>query len=249
MTTLSTKSRKKPDACDISRCRQREQLTIVEDPVHGRLKLCSTHLEQYNGEAKVTPPPAAPAADPMPVHETVLAAVEPVRAEAAAQLVQLAEIKITSQPGVEAAGKFLQQVKGKAKTLETERTKVTKPLLEAKRTVDGWFKPAKEALNMLEAHLKSAINTYLREQEAARLAALQAGDHEGALATEQPTLPAGVQQRTIWKWRVTDPALVPDEYKVIDSAKVTAQVNEHKGNTAIPGIEAYADTSIASGST
>jgi hypothetical protein len=143
------------------------------------------------------------------------------------------------------AGELLKQTKAKYKSLESERTKVTKPLLDAKRDIDDWFKPAKQALSALEGVLKSAIDGFITAQEQKRLEALQLGNHQEALATEQPVLPSGISTRTVWRFNVVDPTKVPREYLAVDMAKVQAHVTEHQSATAIPGIEAYPDTSVA----
>ncbi len=249
---LNLKKRRKPDACDVMRCRQRDHLVIVEDGV----KLCPNHLAEYNADDDAPAPvPAGVAAyeigeapsDAVAVSQSaVLATVEPVRAEAVAQFDQLAAIEITTQGALDSAGAFLQDVKGRAKALEQQRTSVTKPLLDAKRNIDAWFKPAKEALGKLESHLKSAISGYVTAQEQARLAALQAGEHEQALAVEQPTLPTGIQTRTIWRFEIEDAALIPREYLVPDAAKIAAHVNAYKSQSQIPGVRAYPDTGVSS---
>lgn len=48
--------------------------------------------------------------------------------------------------------------------------------------------------------------------------------------------------RTEWKWRVVDPALVPDQYKVIDDKAVTQVVKGLKERTQIPGIKVFSVT-------
>ncbi len=58
---------------------------------------------------------------------------------------------------------------------------------------------------------------------------------------------AGVATREVWKFTVTDPALVPREYCVVDEAKIRKVVAALKGDTTIPGVRVYAEKSIAAG--
>jgi len=256
----SLKKRPKLGNCDISRCRVRENITVIDTP-NGGVQLCTPHLNEYGNVLAGVPDPEAPTApDTAAAMRTasdtnansisysqsdVLATVEPLQREAESNFEALKGIQITTQIGLDKAGEFLREIKGKMKALEAQRTSVTKPMLDAKKQIDAWFKPAKEALTRLETLLKNGITGYMAAQEKARLDALTAGDHDGALAIDQPTAPAGVSTRTIWKYRITDAAAVPREWLVIDHATVQAYVNEHKAQSSIPGIEAYPDTSVS----
>jgi len=55
-----------------------------------------------------------------------------------------------------------------------------------------------------------------------------------------PTV-AGVSMREAWRYRITDPALVPRSYLVIDDAKLGAVVRALKEMTDIPGVVAYSE--------
>lgn len=247
--TLNLKKRRKADACDAQRCKQRSDITVVTDLELGNFKLCKKHLAEWNeskGGDETPPTPEETQAGFNASHDAVLAIVEPIRVEAADMLPQIRAIVLTNQAGLDAAGALLQATKGKAKSLEVQRTSVTKPLLDAKRGIDSWFKPARDALNSVELALKGAISAYVEQQRAAQVAALQAGEHATALATEQPTMPAGVSTRTVWRFEIVDPEAVPREFLVIDGAKIAQHVTAHKGNTSIPGIRVYADTDVSS---
>lgn len=181
-------------------------------------------------------------------HADVLAVINPVRDEYTVMGTQLLELNIGSQEQVDLASELLQQVKGKMKDLEVKRKSITKPLLDAKRAVDALFKPATEAGEKVERILKAGLAKFVESQRAEQVAQLAAGNHAEALAVEQPEMPAGVSTRTVWRWQVTDMNAVPREYLALDSAKVQAHVNTFKGQSAIPGIEAYADTGITASS-
>ena len=57
---------------------------------------------------------------------------------------------------------------------------------------------------------------------------------------------AGVSKVQTWTFEITDPALVPDKYKVIDEKRVRAVVKAMKGDSNIPGIRVYSESSLRS---
>lgn len=59
---------------------------------------------------------------------------------------------------------------------------------------------------------------------------------------EQPT---GISYRDVWKFRITNPKLIPDQYKVIDEKAIGGVVRALKGETNIPGVEVYAEKTVA----
>jgi hypothetical protein len=198
--------------------------------------------------AAVAPPPAVEQTSVVITHAEAIALASPLHAEYTALAPQLVGFAIDNQDSLDIAGELLQKIKGQVKTLEAKRKAITSPLLEAKRAIDALFKPAKDAAGRVEALLKGSMSKFVDAQTAARTAALQAGNHTEALAVVQPTMPAGVSTRTLWRFEVTDPALVPRDYLVVDSARVQAHVNEHKSAASIPGIRAFPETGISSGS-
>lgn len=52
-----------------------------------------------------------------------------------------------------------------------------------------------------------------------------------------------VQTRTNWKFEITDASLVPREYLIVDEKAVGAMVRARKGDTKIPGVRVYSETS------
>lgn len=67
------------------------------------------------------------------------------------------------------------------------------------------------------------------------------------IVSREPPKVAGVATREVWKFTVTDAALVPREYCVVDEAKIRKVVAALKGDTTIPGVRVYAEKSIAAG--
>ncbi len=266
---LNLKKHPKPDSCDVMRCRQRNGLTAFPDmPNLAGFKLCKKHLDLYRAEdddavidtegETVGGPVAHPgqtrepdAPEPvagLPTQSTVLAIVEPVRAQAVEQLAQLEGVSLESQDGVDLAAKLLKEVKASYKSLEAQRTSVTKPLGALKKAIDGWFKPAKDALLAEEKFLKTVIADFVVAQEQARVAQLQAGNHEAALAIEPAVLPQGVRTTTTWQFEIVDASKIPREFLVPDAAAIQAHVAANKANSSIPGVRAFPNTGVSAGS-
>lgn len=89
-------------------------------------------------------------------------------------------------------------------------------------------------------------------------AAEDAGEHEEAQAIiEQPvqapvvivqsTVPKveGVSMRDNWTYQITDETKIPREYLIVDTKKIGAIVKAMKGQTAIPGVRAYAEKVVS----
>jgi hypothetical protein len=55
----------------------------------------------------------------------------------------------------------------------------------------------------------------------------------------------GISGRQVWKFRIINPALIPREYLIPDERKIGQIVRAMKGETRIPGVEAYAEESVA----
>ncbi len=234
----------KPGICDASRC----QLPDVEVFGDGT-KLCQKHADMYK-EAGATDSGLAAQGhtepEPGPNSEAaIVAQLAPMKTEAEVYAGKLATFKITSQAKLDLAAKLLREVKGNAKTIETQRKSVTKPLLDTKKQIDTWFKPTADALAKVEGILKTAINTYTAEQQAEKVALLAAGDHTAALAMPETNLPKGVTQRTLWRWEVEDATKVPRGFLCVDANAVQAAVDKHHDSANIPGIKVFAVTSTA----
>lgn len=99
------------------------------------------------------------------------------------------------------------------------------------------------------------------------IAAEEAGDKEAAAAIlEKPVevttpvfvppivLPVatprveGISKRQNWKFTITDAALIPREYLTVDEKKIGAVVRAMKDQTKIPGVQAYPEDILSSGS-
>jgi hypothetical protein len=57
----------------------------------------------------------------------------------------------------------------------------------------------------------------------------------------------GISYREVWKFRVTNAALVPREYTKVDDVKIGGVVRALKGTTKIAGVEIYCEKVAAAG--
>lgn len=302
-TPLPLKARRKPGACDVSKCRTRANIQVVK--YQGiTVKLChrcrdiwnqkvfeldpeaanssQTVHEQSEPEQLALAFPSTAKGDIVPIQGSffidgepaeapdgpiaatmraatrrdavtlsyakvqIVAALEPIREELESSVTKLSNFAIHSQTVLDKACELAVDTKGKIKHIEAMRTKLTRPILDLKREVDSWFEPTKSPALKLEKILKTAISTFRTAEKQRKIAALRAGDHEGALAMDEPTLSAGVQDRTLWRWRVVDKSKIPAEYWALDAAKIQARVTALKAQCDIPGIEVYPESNIAS---
>lgn len=56
---------------------------------------------------------------------------------------------------------------------------------------------------------------------------------------------AGIATRKVWKFRIVNPTLVPEQYKTIDERKIGGVVRSLGADANIPGVEVYQDDVIA----
>lgn len=166
----------------------------------------------------------------------------------------LESFEIRNEDDYTFAGELLKKAKEQWRALEERRTEVTKPLNEALRAVNGWFKPAQEPYKQAEHILKQKISAYLLAQRAANAAAMQAaaqaaqaGDagqaaqHVAALV-EAPRV-QGVSMREVWDFEVVNLDEVPREFLCLDEAKVRAAIwyadTEKTPPRPIPGLRFF----------
>lgn len=233
-------------------------------------------------EVKTAPKPAAsvsvptklPAAAP---NTLVLATSLPESAlvvqtsinELAAQVTLFAFSPETVTQGQE----MMTQLKALESKLEAERKKLTAPIKEQAKRIEGLFKPISEKVEKFRAELDIKYLAFAKaEQERREQAQRQliadaqkaqaSGDADGALAlATQAAEVADVQKTTVvstgsvqlkqpWTFEVTDAGKVPEEYKSIDEKKVREAIRAglrdgEDGTPAIPGIRIFQTTTVA----
>lgn len=156
-------------------------------------------------------------------------------------------LEIATAADFELAATLVKGARANWKRLEARRTAITQPMMAAKRNVDDLFKPGLDALKAIQEVLEVKIGAYTRAQQAAQesamlasAAAFQAG---GAPTDPIPEVPhaKGVSVKTVWTFKVTNPAEVPREYCSPDPDKIRAAIwyadTPRTPPRPIPGIE------------
>jgi hypothetical protein len=143
----------------------------------------------------------------------------------------------------------LRWVKAKAKELDTRRKTVTGPLRAAAKEVDGWFKPALEALKAAEERLKDElVRFHFRKPEAnaaaileAQAAATPVEAHAALSRVAEESMPAGTHTRRTKRWEVVDFDLLPRDYLVPDEIAIRNAVNK---GIEVPGVRVWTEESV-----
>lgn len=185
----------------------------------------------------------------------IITVAEETQNEVTAERDQIAELwksiestPITNQAQLEWFDRLGKNAKLQRERLDAQRLSVGRPLLAAKGTVDGWFKPAIELYATVEDKCKEKISTYLLAAEQAKaeampkvLEAYQAGDTTAmteALAVANADVPKleGTTLRKRWSWTIINPGLVPYEFLSPDPEKIQAHAKKTPKNPAEPPI-------------
>jgi hypothetical protein len=140
-----------------------------------------------------------------------------------------------------------------------QKRKFSLPLEMDQRLIDGklmaWSRQQEEIRRRKEAELAAELK---KKQEDEALAQAEELERQGspelaetvlqqqveapapvvALPTETPRI-AGFAKRTIWRFRIVNPELVPREYLSPDELKIGGVVRSLKGATKIPGVQVY----------
>ena len=56
---------------------------------------------------------------------------------------------------------------------------------------------------------------------------------------------AGISTRPVWKFEIVDASKVPDQYKTVDEKKIGGVVRALKGDTDIPGVRVWEESTMA----
>lgn len=155
------------------------------------------------------------------------------------------------------------------KALEEKRKEYLKPLQDHVKEINEVFKtltyPIEEADRITGSKIlafQAEQDRIRREQEEINRKRQEAAEAEMRLKGELsesvnlvevvPEAPKRIStemgtvgQRDNWKWEVVDFALVPDEYKMINSGVLTPVVKASKGKIVIPGIRIFNEPIIA----
>ena len=156
------------------------------------------------------------------------------------------------------AGQGLVEIKSRWKAVEEKRTSLVKPLNDVVKNINAMFKPVLDQWDTTMDVVKRAMIDYQVQEADVQRKALEAaaamaqqgqtGQEFTALVAQGSAMPAkaqGISTRVMWRWKVTDVALVPREYLCVDASKLDAVVKEAKEGVNIPGIEVYREEVMA----
>lgn len=144
-----------------------------------------------------------------------------------------------------------------------EKNAITKPLDEGYKILGramGDYEAQLERERIAKERELQAERQRIADEETLKLAAQleQQGHAEAAqnvietvpevivkLEREEPKI-AGTITRTDWRFEVVNPALIPREFLRIDESAIGAMVRSRKGETTIPGVRVWSETSVGS---
>ena len=173
---------------------------------------------------------------------------------------------ILSDNDVKAATEDLTIIASLKKALEEKRKEYTSPINEHLKSINDAFKRFTEPLNIADTTTRQKILAYRKaqeeirqEQERINRLREEAAQREMRLSGEltepvnlvevQPVAPAHYRTGAgtlgkimVRKWELIDQRLLPEEYKLPDSARITRVVKA--GIPAIPGIRIYDEESL-----
>jgi hypothetical protein len=174
--------------------------------------------------------------------------------ECDAVLAYVQTAQVTDQASLDTFGGIAKEAKARTKVLDTKLKEFTAPLRQAEANARAWFKPRQEKYAQVESVCKAKIGTYHLAQQREQILALnaaaaqfQAGNQQAgvtalAVVPDGPNVSKGVGVRTVEKFRVVNPDLVPREACSPDPDKIKAiRALGHD----VPGVEFYIDTQVS----
>ena len=175
----------------------------------------------------------------------------------ASPLIKQAEVyKVGSVEDVEKASYFLKKLRETEKMVEAKRLEFTKPLNQSLRAINASFKKVTEPLATARRILtqnviswKTAERERIEKEEARRRKIQEAHEAKGhevkaPVVIDRPDAQIGnTQTRKTWAFEVEDFSKVSDDYKMINSPSIMAQVRA--GVREIKGIKVYQKEGLA----
>lgn len=174
-------------------------------------------------------------------------------------LLEIELMKFESDQDANFGAHVLREVKENLKGIEERRKEITVPLNAALNSVNGLFRPARDALERCEKNLKEKLAGYQERKQLANRAAMGLAaksevveEAQQALAlVDQSGPPKGVSVRHVWKFEVTRPDDVPPELCGPDLEKIGDWIKQHynklvEGESMIPGVRLFKQPIVAS---
>jgi len=172
-------------------------------------------------------------------------------------------ITITTHDELQEAAEWLTKNKQTQKFVKDYYEPERKATYDAYTAVTGSIKKFTDILVKAEKTVKKKMADYQmeqdrirREEERKRIAAEEAAKKDaektGAPAPEpvvappssEPEKTEGVSFIENWTFEIEDKAKIPLEYMIPDEKKIRGVVKAMKGDTNIPGVRAYAETTV-----
>lgn len=205
------------------------------------------------------------------INQSLVKADKPVAPIKLGGLSTWIEVKrVKDEPQFLECANALKHIKGLIDAVETERKELTKPLLEVKAKLDSNAKTIRAPAEALEKHLKQLLAEYeakKRAEEIARAEKLAAKVEnqspqvameirEQAQNSLNTPVVSGLSFRRIRKARVENLKILVDavssgkvsiEHVCANEALLNALAKSTDGESTIPGVVFYEETSVASG--
>lgn len=137
-----------------------------------------------------------------------------------------------------AADKAESLIKRAILTYQQEQSRIQ---AEAQRKADESARKEREKLAEQARKAEAAGKTEKAEEIQQRAAAVVA-----PIVQVSPPKIAGMSTREVWKFEVTDAAMVPREYMVVDETRIRKVVQALKSDCNIPGVRVYKEDQLAS---
>lgn len=236
---VKAKKNTKPGNCVAMRCKAGVATGSTVNP----LGLCEKHLDEWTSAG--CPPLDADSAPeaPQELEQVSATLVVPISTAMTEYLPTVSTIVLDNQPALDWLGAVREGARQALAALEESRTSITKPMNEAKRKVDALFAPAKDRCTAVMTAIDARLNEYRRLQrqwQEQALTQIANGNRDDATIAHAhltgPSLPGQVTPVTHYPYEVTDFAIVPDMFKVIDDAALSAYIKQRHGRVSIPGI-------------
>lgn len=166
------------------------------------------------------------------------------------------DFEVSCEDDAAQASLHLAKLKTSYDVIEKKRTDATKPLNQAMKEINSWFKPitaeiaqARKVLGDKILLWKRAENEKIAKEEARRqaisdAAAAKRGEEENTKVIEvervEKTIGMATTRLGLKKFRVVDFEKIPAEFKVVDEVKLNAYIRD-KANEGkvVQGIEIY----------
>lgn len=179
------------------------------------------------------------------------------------------EIVVNSDDQMLEAGELRKKIKTVGKMIKEKKDSIIKPINEGLKSVKEMFAPVEADCEAADGIISKKMLDYQREQDekrrkaereaAEKLAETNRKLEEGKItekeaekqvakveiklekAPEAITKSSDFHTRTVAKCRITDPALIPDEYWVVDEVAVRKAV---LAGVVVPGAERYEEKTL-----